>query len=279
MEYQVVNDFEILKSMDTEDIYNKTYITLENIEAIKSKNFAVFTRFKLNGFIDILSKRLFLDLRDFKKEANSYFDLLEPVEEVSENEVKTSKPLPLNIEKIDKKKLFYGGAILFGLSLFGILFIFINQQTNNPLEDVKVSPPSDITNNPIKQVLPTIETNQSDVNISIKEINNTSIDTDVSKNIQNREKIEIIPHKKIWIGVINLDTKEKKGEFINSSFSLDSSKNQIIVINGAYLTLMVGDKEKKYNYEGRVRFMCKDGKIEEISYTHFKSLNNGKGWD
>jgi cytoskeletal protein RodZ len=264
MRYEVGNNFEILKNMSTEELYSKTYITLENIEAIKSKNFAVFTRFKLMGFIDILSKRLNLDLSDFRDEANKYFDLLEPVEVIEE----PAKKNTANSIKLDARKMFYFIVGLFLLLIFLVGYSLISSQSTNDLEDVQVSPPSNIT-----EKLPPLEPLVSENNQT--ETNTTNLVT----NEVAKTKIQIIPTRKIWVGIINLDTKEKKDYTTTDALEIDSSQNQIIVINGAYLSLMVGETEKKYNYEGRIRFICKDGKIEEISYTNFKELNNGKAWN
>ena len=63
MENVVDNNFDLLKKLDNDELYNKTYITIDNLEAIKNKDFQAFSRFKLMGFIDILSKRLFIFLK------------------------------------------------------------------------------------------------------------------------------------------------------------------------------------------------------------------------
>lgn len=265
-------NFEILKNIDNEELYSKTFITFENLDAIKNKDFEYFTRFKLIGFIDILSKRLNLDLDAFRVEANEYFDSIEPVVEVEEPK---KDPLPFNIE-IDKKIVVMASIGVIAVILVIALYSFFTSDTKKDLTDVQVSPPSVVVATPPVATIPvagesnaTFDANKTDENVT----------TEPAPVAMPNEQIKIIPTKKIWIGVINLDTKEKKGKTTSEPLEIDTSKNQIIVINGAYLSLMVGDKETKYNYEGRVRFMCKDGKIEEISYTYFKSLNNGKGWE
>lgn len=273
MENLVDNSFDILKNIDNEELYNKTFITLENLEAIKKKNFQAFTRFKLMGFIDILSKRLNLDLSEFRAEAIVYFDSLEPVVEVVEEPVKETKSL-------DKKVVIAIGASLVVILLAFFINFIIDLNTKNDLTEVEVSPPSKVEELP-------------PVNLIIKDSNTTSLETNkTEENItvpttttpaviasKNDGEIKIVPTRKIWIGIIDLDTKKKKDYTTQDELVIDKTKNQIIVINGAYLSLMVGDNETKYNYEGRVRFICKDGKIEETSYTNFKALNGGKAWN
>ncbi len=273
MENLVDNNFGILKNMDDEELYSKTYITFENLEAIKNKDFKFFTRFKLIGFIDILSKRLDLDLSEFRNEANQYFDSIEPIIEVEEPR-KDSISFNMN----EHKKILFSIGIGFVIILFLIfLYSLFSSDSNKDLTKIQVSPPSNVVVTPsleaVEEKNTTIDTQKIDENKSMQIVKNET------PSIQKDSEIKIVPTRKIWIGVINLDTKEKHGKTTSETLEIDTSKNQIIVINGAYLSLMVGDKESKYDYEGRVRFMCKDGKIEEISYTYFKSLNNGKGWD
>jgi hypothetical protein len=273
MENLVNNNFDILKNIDNEELYNKTYISFDNLEAIKDKNFEAFSRFKLMGFIDILSKRLNLDLSEFKIEANQYFDSMEPEIEIEEPK---KDIISFNINE-NRKILISIGIGFVVIVLFVFLYSFFNSDSNNDLTKVQVSPPSDVVIAPpltvIEEQNTTINTNKTDENVSMQIVKNET------PLIQKDEVIKIVPARKIWIGIINLDTKEKHGKTTSEPLEIDTSKNQIIVINGAYLSLMVGDKESKYDHEGRVRFMCKDGKIEEISYSYFKSLNNGKGWD
>lgn len=251
------NNFEILKNIENEELYSKTYITYNNLENIKNKNFGAFSRYKFNGFIEILSKRLNLNLDDLRDEANSYFDKLEPKTLTKDQEPESDMLSMI----VNKKVAIIIGSIIFILTIS--LAIFIALDSNKQEE---IYPPIE----PAIQELPTpIEPIQStDIN-STKSIDNKAINTD----------IKIIPTRKIWIGIINLDTKEKQDYSTSDELVIDKSKNQIIVINGAYLSLMIGDVEKKYDADKRIRFICKDGKIEEISYEHFKSLNNGKAWN
>lgn len=256
-------NFEILKNIDNEELYSKTYITYNNLDNIKNKNFSEFSRYKFNGFIEILSKRLKLNLDELKDEANAYFDTVEPIKLPPENEETERNAVGLIF---NKKVAILAGVVSIIIALSLAIFIALN---SNKQEDIY--PPAEqsieepILAEPINNILP-IDTNETDLN----ETNNK---IDVIKN-----DIKIVPTKKIWIGIINLDTKEKIEYTTSDAVDINKSKNQIIVIKDAYLSLMVGDTEKKYDLNKRVRFICKDGQIEEISYEHFKSLNNGKAW-
>ncbi len=276
------SNFDILKNLDNDDIYSKTYITYENLDAIKNKDFRYFSRFKLMGFIDILSKRLDLDLSEFRAEASSYFDSIEPVVEIVEEPKKNH--LPINI---DKNILFIGGGSLVVLILGISLYFLLNSDSEQDLTNIQVSAPTTVVvTPPIEQVIEnntTLDENKTESNVSTQPINVGELESKTKVKepiaINNDEIIKIIPKKKVWIGVINLDTKEKKEYKTEEELIIDKTKNQIIVVNGTYISLMIGNKEKRYDFDGRVRFIYKDGQIKEIKFAEFKALNDGKAWN
>lgn len=283
MENVVDNNFDLLKKLDNDELYSKTYITLDNLEAIKNKDFQAFSRFKLMGFIDILSKRLELDLSEFRREAEEYFDSIEPIIEKEETNKET-----LVMSDENKKMFFIIGVITIGIIIVVAIYFWLNTKSTKDVTDIEISPPSSVViTPPIEQI---VENNVSlEENITEK---NSSIETTKSVEMvllektqkvvasSDTETIKIIPRKSVWIGIMNLDTKEKEEHTISKSeeFVIDKTKNQIIVVDGTYISLMVGMKEEQYNFDGRVRFICKDGKIKEIKFAEFKALNNGKAW-
>ena len=267
MESAVENGFERLKQMTNDELYEKTFITHGNLEEIKNKNFEAFTRFKFNGFIDILTKRLNLDLTDLRVEGERYFDSITPIEPV-ESEKEVSHTLFL-----DKKR-----ATQIGLAILGIV-ILVGFWILKPSNDTKEEPRTDEL--PIEE---RIEPNEPSVVTSILppvEINSTTQEENLSAIPEVESgvsKIEIIPAQPIWIGVKDLKSGEKIEQQGKEPLFVDTNKDQIILVNGAYFTLKVAGEEKVYAREGRARFLLKDGKIEEIKFEVFKSYNNGKAW-
>ncbi|MDX9743329.1 MAG: hypothetical protein RBT59_05885 [Arcobacteraceae bacterium] len=275
------NNFDLLKKLDNDELYNKTYITIDNLEAIKNKKFQAFSRFKLMGFIDILSKRLELDLSELRKEAEDYFDSVEPVVQ----EEPMNNPIILNDR--NKRMVFGLVATIIGILIVVFLYFRLSSDKDKELTDIEVSPPSSVVvTPPIEQIIEnniSVEENSTENNSSFEA--SKSIEPAIEQNGQKAvagnysEIIKIVPTKKVWIGIINLDTKEKKEHITSDELVIDTSINQIIVINGAYLSLIVGNEEKRYDFDGRVRFLCKDGKIKEIKFAEFKALNDGKAWN
>lgn len=263
------NNFDILKNITNEELYAKTYITYSNLDDIKNKNFKAFSRFKFNGFIDILSSRLNMDFSDLRAEANRYFDESEPPKVIVNEQFVSDDGL-----SVDRKIALVIGAVVVVVALF-IVFLF-NQGDEQP----ELVPPVEQTKE--EQIIvsePTLPTTQITNEINSTELNTTQ---DTNKTTQTTtvltEGIKIMPSKYIWVGVINLETKEKKEYSGSNEIVLDKTKRQIIVVDGAYLTIKSGDVETKYAQDGRVRFMVENNDIKEIRFAQFKELNDGKAW-
>ncbi len=156
------NNFEIFVNMDNEELYSKTYITYTNLDDIKNKNFSAFTRYKFNGFIDILTKRLNLDLEDLKNEANEYFDQYEPKVIIEIEEPEKDK---LNLT-VDRKIAISIGLIVVAVALLAAFFIAFNSTKQE-----EIYPPVE----PVveEQIVPVEQNITHDINTT--DVNNTFV--------------------------------------------------------------------------------------------------------
>jgi len=268
----VNNNFDILKNITNEELYAKTYITYSNLDGIKNKNFQAFSRFKFNGFIDILSSRLNMDLSDLRAEANRYFDEVEPPKVILNEQFRNDDGL-----SVDRKIALVIGSVVVVIALF-IVFLF-NQGGEQP---ELVPPVEQIKEEQIIVPEPTLEAIQTTNDTNSTELNTTQDTNITTQNSQTplnvSDGIRIMPIKYIWVGVINLETKERKEYSGTNEIVLDKTKKQIIVVDGAHLSIKSGDVETKYAQDGRVRFMIENNEIKEIRFAKFKELNDGKAW-
>lgn len=157
-----MGDFEKLKDIGVEVIYQRTYIAHQNIEFILDKDFSKLNnKFKATGFITMLEKEFGLDLSDFKKEAEKFFDH----KEHEKQKVTASQNEP---KEIDKRFIIYPVAIV---SVLLVLFLIIGsfssdndesqnmiQATNNPPE---VAIDKLVENVPVPEETTPIETQAS----------------------------------------------------------------------------------------------------------------------
>lgn len=84
---------------------------------------------------------------------------------------------------------------------------------------------------------------------------------------------------KVWVGFIDLTTRASSSVVTDENFSVDLSKDQLLLIGGTALTLVNENGETQSFPSGSSkRFLVKDGKIKAISDKEFRSYNGGKDW-
>mgnify|MGYP004622281775 CR=1 FL=1 len=84
---------------------------------------------------------------------------------------------------------------------------------------------------------------------------------------------------KVWVGFIDLATRANSSVVTDENFSVDLSKDQLLLIGGTALTLVNETGETQSFPSGSSkRFLVKDGKIKAISDKEFRSYNGGKDW-
>lgn len=84
---------------------------------------------------------------------------------------------------------------------------------------------------------------------------------------------------KVWVGFIDLATRANSSVVTDENFSVDLSKDQLLLIGGTALTLVNENGETQSFPSGSSkRFLVKDGKIKTISDKEFRSYNGGKDW-
>ena len=84
---------------------------------------------------------------------------------------------------------------------------------------------------------------------------------------------------KVWVGFIDLSTRTNSSMVTDSNFSVDLSKDQLLLIGGTALTLVNESGEVQNFPSGNSkRFLVKEGKIKAINDKEFRSYNGGKDW-
>lgn len=81
------------------------------------------------------------------------------------------------------------------------------------------------------------------------------------------------------MGFIDLATMTNSSIVTDENFSVDLSKDQLILVGGTALTL-TDDKGEVQNFPAgnSKRFLVKDGIIKAISISEFRAYNGGKEW-
>ncbi|MBU0631856.1 hypothetical protein KKA17_04355 [bacterium] len=258
-------DFEKLKAVGAQKIYEKTHIARKNVEYILTKSFDKIPKIQFRGFISILEREYHLNLSDLLDEykesmADEYDDSIERILDEKE-------------ETKSNKKLIY---LIFVATVVVGYFIIANM-TNGSHEELELNN-SQIESAKEHLDLATVELNTS----NISDINMTQ-DVSVVDNNQSQKSLvatrfEIMTKRALWIGYIDMDDLTKKQITIQNSFDLDPSKNYLLVLGHGMLKIDLGIDVKEFNRIGTMYLKFENGELEEITRSEFKKLNKGSTW-
>ncbi|QOG12325.1 hypothetical protein [Arcobacter sp. FWKO B] len=297
-----MGDFEKLKGMRVDDIYNKTYLAHKNIEAILNKEFDKLNKFKTTGFIGILEKSYNLDLSELKKEAEDYYNKLE--EDANIALLKTQEEEP--VKTYDKRLVWIFAGVVFVLILVILLSSDNNEQSStivqkneetastmqiDIIKDESAVVDEVLENSSGEDELEESATSTEDVKeekvvVEIQE--SKKLETEVvieqkeeqkvSVVAQSIQKITITPTRQIWLGVIYLDDYSKREYLTSSEIGLDTSRNQLILAGHGHLKVTIDGNDTTSSDDNRIRFLLQDGELKMIKRQDFRDLNKGKDW-
>lgn len=266
-------DFEKLKNIGAQKIYEKTHIAVAKIENILNKSFDKFSKVQFRGFISILEREYKLDLHDLLDEFEQHRAKDEEIVEYIKIDTKEHG-------KFDKKMIFSAllVTIILGYLIISSLTHSGSETTelnNTEVETAKANLDKNIS-------LPVVrETNSSEINSSA----NTKV-TDTNLSVKATDlapttkaaKLEIIPSRTLWLDYIDQENLKEAQATISKNFDLNSSKNYLIETGHAFFKIDLGNEIKEYNENGKKYFKYIDGKLTEITRQDFKKLNKGKAW-
>ncbi len=133
----------------------------------------------------------------------------------------------------------------------------------------------------------TAQTNKEE-NITQNQEQNTS--SDASKEIKqasddkiwhltaSTKEIKIVPRKKTWLGVINLDENKKRSLDTANSFTIEIGKKQLAVTGHGNINLEIDGQTIKFGDDRPKRFLIEKDKVSLLTYDEFVTLNKGKSW-
>ena len=125
-------------------------------------------------------------------------------------------------------------------------------------------------------------------NITQNQEQNTS--SDASKEIKqasddkiwhltaSTKEIKIVPRKKTWLGVINLDENKKRSVDTTNSFTIEIGKKQLAVTGHGNINLEIDGQTIKFGDDRPKRFLIEKDKVSLLTYDEFIALNKGKSW-
>lgn len=283
------NDLEILKEFGANKIHNDTHISREFIQAVLHESFEDLQSLQFYGFISILEKTYHVDLSVLKAKAKEYF------KEVKNEGLESKKIFIIT----DKKKSNTGKyLLLIFLLILAFLyysFVYVNsieeeieEIDNTKIENVQ----KNINNLETKEPIVVLDEPEIETQTFIKIDTNTSqriLDINITEEEQKVELLEpeevkvvrtlkILPKRKIWAGYINIKTNQKYQKIFRKEFSIDTTKDWLLLFGSGTAKLEVNGEIKKYTSKQNMRFKYLDGNFSKITVTEFKRLNKGRKW-
>ena len=255
---------EILEENSVKTISQKTKILESNIESLLAGKYDALQKTRALGFIAIIEREYNADLSRLREEALEYYGL-------NRDQNSYGPRRYLDEEKKGKSKLLI--LVVFGLLIYAswyfltqfdkknlsglIPFIdeetienFINSKevetadTAAELNIVKVTTDDKEVETVAKKVKEA-ETDSSDVSALVASLVEEKSETEVVNTLQT---ISIIPVNKLWFGMVNTDTKERKHFSIEQAYALDvSEKSWLVATSSAPFSVVQGEKTEDFS--------------------------------
>lgn len=273
-----------LEDLDLKEVSEKTRIEVEFFQALLDKNFEELEKFNVKGFLKILNREYGIDSSDILAEYEAFLNKDE-VKVESESKVLT------NVDQYSKESsnlwlwlfiLIVLAAIVVLVVKFDLLKSFVSEKDGDTASVVVVQNISQAQNNLEEDNISIEEPILEEQNLSNESpiISNQTLNEAIINADESVKKEAIFSTDgKVWVGFIDLETRTNSSIVTENNFSVNLSKNQLLLIGGTALTL-INEKGELQNFPAgnSKRFLVKDGTIKSISLSEFISYNKGKEW-
>ena len=255
-----------LKDIGAQKIHEKTHISRQHVQAILHESFEDGQKVQFIGFISILEREYSVDLSDLKARATEYFDDID-AHSSAKNQVFV---VPKKKKKFTALYISIVIIIFIGVSAYSILTSTSAAKTQN----IKVQ---ELNQEKVQEILEIVE-DINETNSSLENNESTIIVEEEVVAIEVPKSLIVLPRTKVWMGYIDLETHKKYQKVFKNKFTLDTSKNWIIVFGHGSVNIEIDGELKKFNNKNNLRFLYQDGELKKITYKEFKRLNKGRKW-
>lgn len=307
-----------LKKYDIKDISINTKIVQQRIKDIIECNFDKLDRARARGFIHILSREYKIDFDDWLEAYDNFYK--EKEENIQSNEYqnnadkdKKEQITTIVVDSTMKDKTYI--RLIITLAILVILFtayfvyknvFYVNDSSDNNLDnDINLSSNITLENNNITDNINKDEDDLKNDPNSIDNSNNLdsmgvestdnldALSKDTESDISNKMNIDskpadtnimdelvITPKAALWVGIIDLDTYQKKQLSITSDYKIVLDKDKLIRTGHSHFDITNPDKTIKKYIGGNNRYFLytTDGGLREIKKSDFLSFNRGEEW-
>ncbi len=242
--------FEELEKLDPIEVYQRTYISVDEFNAIKNKNFEIFNRTKATGLMKILKREYDLDMDDWMEEYEAY-----KKENDDEKDIFVVAPKE-NDGNIENKLYIY---IALGIiAFFVVLFIIFPKNGDGVAEETAAS-----QNYIVDEAKETLEQQKEGTQEAEKLQIETPKTTEVEKVIPpvKKDTFYITSRGDLWIGIKYLDNNHQENKIFRDRLELDPSRDQQITLGHGHFTLVFNDQVISPDVHNVHKITFKDGTL------------------
>jgi hypothetical protein len=272
---------EKLRAIGAQKIHERTHITQRYIQAILYESFDGIAKVQLMGFISILEREYQVDLSDVRENAKEYFASEALNSNTQEAEYK-KELLGNSTKRYDIKKIIIAVAVVVVVvvgSYVGYMQISDTSADSNTTKEVlqksvKSSPVANIEDENLSQSQKDVTTQEA--------VDEVTPQKEQKEKEEKKEVIQkslrIIPRTKVWMGYIDLETGKKKQTVTKGVIELDPNKTYLLTFGHGYIDIDINGELKEFKNPKKVKFLYKDGELEQIDNKTFRFYNKGKLW-
>ncbi len=259
-----------LKSVGVEMIVERTRISQQNVIHLLERDFTKIRKVQFFGFVSILEREFDVDLSAYKEEFLSAMG--------SEKELEYEIPAYVSApEKTADSRILWFVFAMAAVLVAGY-FIFNTESDHAPA--VSAEPVESIVIQEAQERLSAAaQQKEAQRQQALAEANATAEAEAAEANAALvPPKITILPKRRVWLGMINLETGKKLQTITESAYELNTSQPWLIVFGHGYIDIETDGKLEEYSDRQKLWFLFENDHLEKIDRDTFRMRNGGNAW-
>jgi hypothetical protein len=275
-----MKSFEDLQALGANSIHERTHIARAKLEQLLHKSFDELNRVQFMGFVSILEREYGVDLDALRSEFDLYVGL--------HPDIAIAKSSVVLQASSNSRMWWIAGAFVAIVALMIIGWMMQGELSVSPKEEVIALNSATIA---------VLDTNSSDLNVSdvngANDINSTTeitaipLDQEDNKSVESDNQsrtfnfgnvLSIKPASKVWVGMMDLATREKTQKVTRDPIVIDSTKNWLFIFGHGRLEMVTPSGSTMLKERNTVWFAYENGSLRQLTSEEFKMKNQGSNW-
>lgn len=272
-----------LKGIGAQKIHEQTHIATHHAQALLYGSFEDMTKIQFTGFISILEREYNVELDELRQEGEEYYSQDNPTQKKDKKVFVTPKRnKSYTLVYLAVVAIIFVIAILFSMDRTSSVSpavktdVLDNKAIEDAKENIKISDP-DVVFEVVDENTSIDENLTLDENLTNAEIN-ASIEEIVEPEVILVKSFKVIAQKKLWLGYMNLKTKQKKQKIFTGEFDLDPQKDWLLSLGHGYVDVDIDGEITEFKSKYNIKLLYKDANITKISFKEYKVINEGSKW-